>query len=403
MAIVFVGHGGRQEGNDIPVPPGVTVKFFVDFDMNMSPINVETVLSRREFGSPNQEYVRGGGDVPALVPNYSLSPLKSEELQADLSSAMTLDGVIWTEVRTKLCLTPEVCAPLPAHTCDGILGQAARAGEVEVVFLACRGVIGRGDPMSSRLGAPGEDDESVQPELLEWARDFLARAALDQGAAATEWDSLPEATRAMLMNLRSVRAWSENRERTAPSEPAALLEARRYLESHGDVALADWADQWDDTQWRVIGSDPAIREAYERGRREREALRHAAEREELLGDRVGGSGDELAVAAARAKEQAAAFASAVALLTGTDDDAEAVAGLGGLYGTLMEQVVLVQGLGEARGRTDVLSAAANSYNAGASAGQALAVYGEGPDADNLAELATAVGTFAEWVASIPDA
>jgi Putative adhesin Stv domain len=394
MAIVFVGHGGRNPGDNIDVPPGVTIKFFVDYDLNLDPSNVEAVLSRRDFGSPNQTYVRGTGTTPNKVPNYELGPLSSDELQVDMSAARSLEGVVWTEDDTWLCADPATCGSAGPHTCSGLLGQAATAGDNEVIFLACRGVVGAGSPMSSRLGKPGTDD-SVVPELDTWVSDFLARAALDPAAAAQEWDSLPQGTKATLMTYNNIRAWSENREATDPSAPAAVLEAKNYLESHGALALADWVDTWDDTQRSVALADKDVRAGYQQGLRERDQQN----RRELglTDERASGIAPEIVTA----REQFASFAGAVDALTGTDADADPVAALGEAYGGLMGQLQVVQGLAEASGDQDLYATAVNTFDTAASVGPALAVYGESMDGESLAALSSSVEALGKWVASFP--
>lgn len=395
MTVVFVGHGGRQEGSDIQVPPGVNVKFFVDFDLSLSSINGESVLSRMEFDNPNQTYVPGTPDAPNMIPNYVLVPLESDELQRDLTVGTDLSKVVFTEAQTRLCTTPGVCQTLPEHTCSGVLGQAAGRGETDVVFLACRGVIGADAGTGARLGAEGED-ESVRPEVLEWVRDFLVRATNDPAAAALEWDGLPDATKAMMLNVPRVRAWSEERERTNPSAPAAVQEALRFLESHGARALADWADQWDPTQWSIAMADPTVAEGYQRGLSERQA----AEREELLGGPGQVSDDPVAPLVETVKGEVAALASASAGLTGTDGDGELIAQLTQAFTAFMGDVDALQRLAEQGAQQQLLSTAIGVYQQGADAANALAIYSEGPDSETLAVFQTAIAGTAQWAQSL---
>jgi hypothetical protein len=103
------------------------------------------------------------------------------------------------------------------------------------------------------------------------------------------------------------------------------------------------------------------------------------------------------------QKQAAEIGGAVSLLTGTDSDSDPISALTQAFGSLMDVVGVVQNLADKEGLMTVLSQAVIVYQNGANAANALAVYSEGYDSDNLSKLKTTLDTLVQSAATLPGA
>src|SRR5262249_14942161 len=151
--------------------------------------------------------------------------------------------------------------------------------------------------------------------------------------AMAYWQSLPQATRAMLgSSWVPLRTFTEQYfAGGGAATPEAVLDARRYLEAYGDATFYSWVAQLpeDGRQRTLTLGDPDLAAAYQRGA-------EADSRGALLDGATPAAADPRAVLGARLDAQAIVIATAVAQFAGNEYDD--VAGVAEAYTALMSDV-----------------------------------------------------------------
>ncbi|HEX9260406.1 MAG TPA: hypothetical protein VF855_12775 [Acidimicrobiales bacterium] len=251
MTMVVMGHGARDPGRgNTFVPAGTSLKFYSNFDENMFFTNGLAALSDGGFGNPNETVEDDD------VANYILEAVEDWQMQRYLTVDRSGADLYFVGERlpanSALCTTPAQCRTAGVHSCAGVLGVAARAGETEVVFLACRGALGGPGQGTQGMGEGGTDT-TYKDELDEWVTNFVGLTQSDPDAAARQWDGLPQGTQAILMEYTRVQEWSYRRE------------AKRLLAEEGPETLARFVDSQGRVDERLkteLMGDADIAEAY---------------------------------------------------------------------------------------------------------------------------------------------
>jgi hypothetical protein len=385
MARAFLlSHGARQPsaGNTF-VPAGKSISFYSEYDENtlrsigLAAVNAGDVTPIDTFTGP------------ITIPNYLLVKFEDNAIAQHLAAESSQTGgrlyFVGSDLDspTKLCTSPDACEdtyPQHAKSCGGVFTQIA---ESEILSVSCRGVLGqKGESTREMEGSTEFVDENKQEGLriFNWAK-------TDPAAAMEYWESLTDITRVMIgSNYVPLRTFAENYFKAGgKSTPAAILEARRYLEASGEEAFFDWSKQWDQKQKEIIQTDSDLRAVIDRVTRAR------------LGLSDGSSGDPVAKQIESVKSQAADLAQTVSGLT-EDAEGDAIAVLTTAFSTFMEGVQTLQRL--ATGTTAVEQTAASLYQAGADAGTKTAQFHESPDAESLEGLKSAFALVAQQAGSL---
>ena len=402
------------------------VKYYSKADDNLYQSNEMGILAQADLGlgEPNDNY--GPGDP---IPNYSLSPNSSED--AALSTYFEPSGgkLYLRDGRTAMCMNdgtddegqPQACdKDQQVHYCSGLLGKKAWADKSlqgDIVMLACRGIRGRANKSTPGIGA--DDDTFVNDAV----KDLVAQwTAADASGKQALYDRYTPATRALMMSHSY-----------AYCEWDAARQARGLIASDGDQAMLAYYLSGEQANYRkALDADPDIAASLGRARQQVADFKAAAhdarstlwaglsaadrqylaardpeiqqwadsygDRAELLGGPGTVSTDEFAVTAARVGEQFKAISQAIDGLTGSDADANALAGIGEAYGAMMTDGYSLEAL--SAGNQDRLRAAVGLYSAGATLGTELQAYGEHPEEDTLVTLKTATGDVGAWVNSL---
>ena len=171
-----------------------------------------------------------------------------------------------------LCTTPRACAlTKPKHSapCKGVF---ALVPEDELLSVTCRGVQGKNNPATSRLGARRDDDkghdtsEDFGAETRAEGQRLLALSKTDPGAAIAQVESLSEPTRRVLFaNVYALELFVvDYYKKGGAATPEAVLEARRALEALGADSFADHVDKYAAKQKQMVLADPDLKATYDR-------------------------------------------------------------------------------------------------------------------------------------------
>ncbi len=391
MARAFLLSHGARVGSaaDTFVPAGRTIAFYSEFD--------QTTL--REYGLAALSH----GDIqptetltgPCPVANYYHTRFEDEAIAQHLAVESSATGGRSYYVGSDLpdpswlCTTPAACkATYPQHA-DGCQGVFKRITEEEIYSVACRGLWGSPTKKQTMTLAGSKDlDEANEAE----AKRILAWAQTEPDAAMAYWESLTQATQTLIASSwNPLMVFTRNYfAGGGESTPAAVLEARRYLEAYGEAAFYSWVVQMEEggRQREMILGDRDLAAAFRRGWGEVDP------RGALFDGATPTQGDPTAVLTARIDDQATAIATAVSQFSGSEEDD--VATVAQAFGGLMSDVQTYQGsVGE-----DRATAAASLYAAGADVGTKLAVHQEQHDPESLAELVGAVDLLCQWAKSL---
>ncbi len=424
-------HGGLSADRpETFVPYYITeIRYYSKADENLYQANEMGLLSRADLGmgDPNDRYAAG-----AKIPNYALSPNSSDD--AAISTFFEPSGtkLYFIPGRTAMCTgdgkddggRPKACdEDARVHYCSGLLGTQAWSNselQGEIVMLACRGVRGRTNAATREIGADSTDTGTVDA-VVDFGNRFAA--ADDRGKAAM-WDDpeLPEGTKVMMLTHPTVAGW------------VAVRQAKGLIDTDGDLAVLSYYHSPEQAQHRrAFDADPTIAGSLGRARQRIAAFKalgnsdryaqwptlpetdryYLAVRDAeiqtwsyewgnraLLGlpEHAAPSDDQFLATAVNIEKQVQTLATAVDRLTGTEGDSEAIADITQLYGAIMTDVGALQSL--AGQDLDRLRTAVGAHDSGAALGQALAVYSEGPDQQNLAAVNEATVTFHAWVGAL---
>ena len=255
-------HGSRIDGRDATfVPEGRTISFYSEFDENTLRTHGLAALNAGDI-APNETY-QGGTQIP----NYSLSRFSDAEMAQHLAVESSLtDGTLYflgdapfANERTALCTTPVACqASYPQHApgCQGVFNVIT---EEDIYSVSCRGVRGQQNTGTRVM----EGTTEFSDELGEMARSLLAQKAADPDAAMEYFLSLPEGTRQMMLGYVNIQTWvNDYFQNGGTAPPAAVLEARAFVQSHGDIAFVDYAEQFGDQQRSIVLAEDDLLKAY---------------------------------------------------------------------------------------------------------------------------------------------
>ena len=262
MATAYLlSHGARVENvDDTFVPEGRSISFYSEFDENtlrsigLAAVNAGDITPTETFNA---------GET---VSNYVLQRFADDEMAEHLAAASSqTDGALYftggeLPDPAWLCTTPDECnATYPNHAdvCQGVFKLIA---EEDILSVSCRGAMGGPGTATEAMEGSTEFMDDLGQEtlrILEWAQ-------TDPDAAMAYYQSLSEATRVMLNGANTNLAkWAEDYFAGGGTDtPAGVVEARNFLESHGDVAFVDYAEQWDDVQRGVVFAEQDLVEAY---------------------------------------------------------------------------------------------------------------------------------------------
>jgi hypothetical protein len=389
MARAFLlSHGARVPGSgNTFVPEGKSISFYSEYDENtlrsigLAAVNAGDVTPVDTFTGP------------AEIPNYLLAKFEDNAIAQHLAAESSQTGgrmyFVGSDLPspTRLCTSPSTCAtthPHHAQSCNGIFNKIA---EEEIFSVSCRGVLGEtGESTRTMEG----DTEFVDENKKEGER-ILTWAQAEPEAAMEYWQSLTDITRVMIgSNYVPVRTFAENYFKGGgESTPAAVLEARRYLEAQGEDSFFDWSQQWDTKRRGIIETDSDLRSLLERLTRARLGLSGGSGGTGGTGGSggSGGSGDEMAKQVETVKSQATNLTQAASGLS--EDGGGDLSGLTTAFSTFMQDVQALQKMAATAGATEVERAAVSLQEAGAEAGRKTAVFQESPGEESLAGVKSA--------------
>jgi hypothetical protein len=220
MATIVKGHGARVNDVETFVPVGTTLKFYSDFDVNLSNTVALLALATGADRTPNETIVGTGkvGDVD----NYELGqqddffiaqwtaisgkcslPIKWVGKDLDLP-----DGI-------KLCNAPDTCTG-GVHSCTGVLGKVK---DTDIIVVACRGYVpddpDEDAPDSGSEYKYGKDKNDplrkLDADTDEFVDQILELALKDPAAAEVEVDSLPQGSIAFMVSRMDFDSWQKAR------------------------------------------------------------------------------------------------------------------------------------------------------------------------------------------------
>lgn len=390
MARAYLLSHGARVGNqpDTFVPAGRSISFYSEFDQNTLRLSGLAALNAGDI-KPTQTFYG-----PCPVSNYYHSRFEDPAIAQHLANESSASGGTSYYVGDQLpdpswlCTTPSQCrATYPQHgpQCEGVFKKIT---EEEIYSVACRGVWGQKNAATRELDGSTE----LLDENTEEARRLLAWKDTDPAAAMAYWQSLTQATRTMIAATGPGVAFRQFAEQYfaggGASTTEAVLEARRYLDAYGEDTFFDWVWAMDPAgrQRQLILGNQQLGALFERKSRERLGLPGTHQP----------SDDQFIATAQTVRKQTETLATAIDLLTGSSDDSNAVSEIGQLYTAIMTDVQSLQqlaGQDQERARN-----AAGADSTGGSLGQAIAIYSENPDEENLATLRSATEAFFAWVA-----
>jgi Putative adhesin Stv domain len=262
MARAFLLSHGTRVGSvgDTFVPPGRTIAFYSEFDENTLRTIGLAALNAGDI-TPTETF-EGGSPVP----NYGLPRFSDGEMAEHLASvsSQTNGTLYFTGAELPdpawLCTTPDKCATTrPEHHAD-CRGVFALVAEQDILSVSCRGLQGASGTSTFEM----EGSTEFMDEMMTEARRIVDWAQTDPEAAMQYYQSLSEATRVQLNGANTnLKTWAESYFSSGGTDTAfAVTEALSYLESHGDVAFADYADQWEQGQRSVAFADERVLDGY---------------------------------------------------------------------------------------------------------------------------------------------
>lgn len=194
MVGVVMGHGSHDGTDMITVPRDLPLEFFTEEGAPLAIVNLLELLKPTHHRVPMQT-LRPGDPVP----NYQYEPFQPHEVSAiDFFNGLTVPNFVvgspaqLTTIR--LCEGDGTCPKDGPHTCDGVLGRAAKGNWTKVLVLSCRVDTRKPvTPSNALMTAANKPDTSVFDTLLNWVKAFVAMAPAVQDAT---WAALNDVERA---------------------------------------------------------------------------------------------------------------------------------------------------------------------------------------------------------------
>ncbi|MBC6445796.1 putative adhesin [Actinokineospora xionganensis] len=210
MVGVVIGHGSFGGPETVVVPAGLTLHFFADEGTSMVMVNLLELL-----GQDNPRIPMHVAKPGLAVPNYQYEPFKDHELRAITAlnkypAPQIVVGAKETPNTLMLCANVKSCPKDGPHTCDGVLGRAAKAKWNYLMVLSCRfDRRANLDPTLDLMGPHGRRDRSVHRGLVDWVQTFVGLTAARQDAM---WSGLaPNERLRLIASDDEVREWDECR------------------------------------------------------------------------------------------------------------------------------------------------------------------------------------------------
>jgi hypothetical protein len=394
----ILSHGSRVPGNGTTfVPEGKSISFYSEYDQN----TLRSIgLAALNAGDIEPVDTFKAGDP---IPNYRLSQFEdsaiAQHLAAESSATNAKLYFVGQQLPspTALCTTPADCERTRPYHADKCRGAFRYIVEGEILSVSCRGVRGQQNPATRKM-------EGSTEALDEWqakAREIYNQAQTDPAAAMAYYESLTDATKAILQSSYTpLQRFAEQYfAKGGKSTPAAVLEARRYLEAYGEPTFFDWSHQWESTQRSFIMSDPDLKAVIQR----QQAAHDAEMRRRLLGDAEQRPADETLVLVASVEAQAMALAGAVDLLSESpvdEDNSEALSELELGMETFLRDADTLQRMADQPGNQYLLQPAVGLMTAAADAGVKLELHKESLDEESLASLREAMVLVGEWASDL---
>lgn len=259
----LLGHGARDTNEPLTfVPEGKSISFYAEFDEYALQSIGLAVLNAGDI-TPTETY-NSGDDIP----NYLLQTFTDDELMKFLSAESSrTDGRLYfigqspiDDALTKLCTSPTACRATYPHHSNQCRGVFSKIAEDTIYSVSCRGVLGAQNDATFEM----EGTTDYMAELITEAQRILAWKDTDEQAAIDYLASLSEVTRAELFTAYTpLHAWAQNFFKAGGTvDPAAVIDARNYLETHGDVAFYTYVEQMDIEQRGMVLADDALLTAF---------------------------------------------------------------------------------------------------------------------------------------------
>jgi hypothetical protein len=259
----LLGHGARDTNEPKTfVPDGKSISFYAEFDEYALQSIGLAVLNAGDI-TPTETYESG-----EEIPNYLLQTFTDDELAKMLSAESSrTDGTLYfvgqspiDDANTKLCTTPNACrATYPDHSdqCGGVFSKIT---EDTIFSVSCRGVLGAENQATWEM----EGTTDYMTELRTEAARILTWKDTEEQAAIDYLASLSEVTRAeMYTAYPPLQTWAQDFFKGGGTvDPAAVIDARNYLETHGDVAFYTYVEQMDIEQRGMVLGDDALLTAF---------------------------------------------------------------------------------------------------------------------------------------------
>jgi hypothetical protein len=262
MARAFIlSHGERVPGGGTTfVPEGRTISFYSDYDENTERAIGLAAISAGDI-KPAETFEAGDE-----LSNYRLDAFADDEMAEHLAAQSSATGgrlyFVGRDLPTptRLCTTPDACERTKPHHSRSCRGALRAIAEDEILSVSCRGKAGDDSPSTRTMEGSTDFMDELQTEsdrILVWAR-------TDPDAAMAYWQSLSEATKVMLTGADVelddyVKKYFGD---GGAESPAAVIEARNFLETHGDIALVDYVEQFDAKQRSMVLDEQDLLEAY---------------------------------------------------------------------------------------------------------------------------------------------
>jgi hypothetical protein len=214
MTTFLMGHGGLSA--DRPktiVPEGGSITFYTDVDFNLLLTNGMASVQTGEAGSGYR--VEGGEPVE----NYYLEGYTDNQRVRFETVAMSGLNVVYIgdQIPNKihLCEGDDTMCGGGRHICGGVFG---RLDDLDIIYLACRGVMDAPPKTQREYGASG--DTTIQDELDKLVADIRKLSEEEQGQKLCQMEDAhdPDAQEglAYLMNWPDLRK-AAYKERTRQS------------------------------------------------------------------------------------------------------------------------------------------------------------------------------------------
>ncbi|HEX3605893.1 MAG TPA: hypothetical protein VH134_08225 [Candidatus Dormibacteraeota bacterium] len=256
MPVFIVGHGGLA--SDRPqtiVPPGQSITFYTDVDLNLVMSNGMAAVMSGDASS-GSETVQGGDPVP----NYGLGRLTDNQRVRFETVAQAGGTFLYIGDQLPdgihLCDGDDTMCNEGHHICGGVFG---RVEDAEMIYIACRGVDGGLDVNQEAYGGTGDASlsqglDAVYNQLMGVSEEERGRYInqLEDARTAESQEAL-----AFLMNYPDLRK-AAYKQRTA-----------EYLASSDPLTFESMFFSQPDTEQAWMREVPGVEEALTDAARQR--------------------------------------------------------------------------------------------------------------------------------------